>query len=218
MRAFTSSFDLGWWSFDLGDLRLCDGTYELYAFADVPDVASPDPDGDYDWLRESAGEPSPCNGDLLEDIRLALEASGLTLPPAFEVFMGDAALQDAVPSCTGCEWDLGDVAVPCAVEPGAFTVRFLRDQQDCLFWYLYLAPGKAPQVVCSPIHFDKPEGELTVEAVRRNTVAAADDFEAFVYRWWLENELWEIVNDDPDEEDLSPEQAAYLRFYRERTH
>ena len=128
MHAFTSSFDLGWWSFDLGDLRPCDGTYELYDIADVPNLDTSALKGDFDWLRDAAGAPDACNGDLLDDLRAGLGEAGLSLPPAFEAFMGDAALQDAVASCTGCEWDLGEAPVPCAAEPGALVRSIVQLQ------------------------------------------------------------------------------------------
>ncbi len=39
---------------------------------------------------------------------------------------------------------------------------------------------------------------LTAEAVRAHTVAVAPEFETFVYRYWIENELWELGNDLPE--------------------
>lgn len=224
MSTFSSPFPLGWWSFDLGELRACEGTYERYDYASLPPLETTALIGDFAFLQEADDEVEPVNGDLLEEIRVALSTAGLELPSAFERFMGDGALQDAVPSCTGCEWDLGDAPVPCPVEPGAFTVRFLRDQQDCLFWYLYLAPGRPAIVICSPRHFDavaRDEALPTAESVVASTVAVAPEFETFVYRYWVENELWELGNDLPedleeleDDEEFEPALIAYVRHYR----
>lgn len=49
---------------------------------------------------------------------------------------------------TGCWTDVSD-PLPSPVEPGAFLVRFLRDQQDCVIWYLYLRPSGEVFVVHS---------------------------------------------------------------------
>ncbi len=214
---FSSPFPLSWWSFDLGDLRPCDGTYEMYAYDSVPALDAVPLTGDFAWLAEHAGE-SDIDDDAastLAAMRTALEPQGLTLPAAFEKFMSDAALRDAVPSCTACEWDLSESPIPSKVEAGAYTIRFLRDQQDCLFWYLYLAPNRAPQVVCSPIPFDDPDIDEPADVVLENAWAVAPDFEAFVFRFWLENELWELCNDDlEDLGELTPIQRSYLKHYR----
>jgi hypothetical protein len=52
---------------------------------------------------------------------------------------------------TGCWTDISQ-PLPSPVEPGAFLVRFLRDQQDCVIWYLYLRPSGETFVVHS--HLD----------------------------------------------------------------
>ena len=111
-----------------------------------------------------------------------------------------------------CEWDLSSELVPCRVVPGASTVRFLRDQQDCLFWYLHVLPdGEGAQVLCSPIPFDEPDLEVSREEVLDTTWVVAPHFENFVYRFWIENGLWEQL--ESGEDDLSPAQRAYVEHY-----
>jgi hypothetical protein len=224
-------FPLGWWSFDLGSYRPCDGTYQLYPYASIPPLDESLFAGDFQWLIAEAGAAGLAETadfddetaqrvteeDDAEDAVAALEvaaaALGLVLPPAFVRFMGDTSLQSVIPSVTACEWDLGAAPVPCRVHPGAYTVRFLRDQQDCLFWYLYLSSGEA-SVICSTIAFDDRQAHPSAEQITANTVSCAPHFEHFVYRFWLENELWESLQEkDPE---LTPEQRAYLAHYAQQ--
>ena len=41
-------FQAGWWSFDLGRYRPCDGTYQLYPYDSLPPL--PEPDESLSWL------------------------------------------------------------------------------------------------------------------------------------------------------------------------
>jgi len=203
-----ATFPWGWWSFDLGEYRRCDGTYALYRYDSLPPLAAGLLRGDFAWLtpvrgRHKASKPAP--------LFARAAALGLVLPPAFERFMGAPELKAAVPSCTACEWDLGDAPQPCRVTPGAYTIRFLRDQQDCLFWYLYVRPDGTAPVLCSPIPFDEPGLAVSREVVLANSWLVAPDFEAFVYRFWIENELWELLDEDAPE--LTAAQRAYVEHY-----
>jgi len=230
-----SPFPTGWWSFDLGEARPCDGTYQLYAYDTLPGLDEDLFRGDLEWLIREAGaaglaetaefeEGGPAaHVKALEEaeeraehavakLASGLAPSGLVLPPAFVRFMSDPGLQRVVPSCTACEWDLSETPVPSRAQPGAFTVRFLRDQQDCLFWYLHLGPG-TQEILVSPIPFDDPKLEVSREEVVANTWVCAPHFEHFVYRFWIENELWEVLQErDPH---FSPAQRAYLAHYQQ---
>ena len=205
--AMKSPFPAGWWSFDLGEYRPCDSTYELYPYEALPPLDEALFRGDFGWLtpvkaRRTAAAPK---------ILAAAAKLGLTLPPAFVRLVREPALQAAIPSCTACEWDPSVAPVPCRVVPGAHLIRFLRDQQDCLFWYLHLLPDGDAHVLCSPIPFDHPELSVTPEVVVANTWYCAPHFEHFVYRFWIENELWDKLGGSTPV--LSPAEAAYLGHY-----
>ncbi len=202
------AFTWGWWSFDLGTYRRCDGTYALYPYSSLPPLDEGLFRGDFAWLAPGRPRRPPRRPPPLFARAAAL---GLTLPPALERFMTTPELQGAVPSCTACEWDLSEAPQPCRVTPGAYTIRFLRDQQDCLFWYLHVRPDGTAPVLCSPIPFDDPELEVSREVVIENSWIVAPHFEHFVYRFWIENELWDALDDsDPA---LTPAQQAYVAHY-----
>lgn len=203
-----SPFNPAWWSFDLGDHRPCDGTYQRYAAHTLPPVDARRFTGDFAWLRPARGRTRASRAPAFI---AAAEQRGLPLPAALLRFMTDRALQDAVPSCTACEWDPSSAPVPCRVVPGAFTLRVLRDQQDCLFWYLHLVPDGDAHVLCSPIPFDDPTLDVSPATVVAHTWWVAPDLETFVYRFWLENTIWDQLHSRSPE--LTPEQRAYLEHY-----
>ncbi|MEU6896326.1 hypothetical protein ABZ934_32235 [Streptomyces sp. NPDC046557] len=65
---------------------------------------------------------------------------------------------EACPARAGSHRIPGDLqggsVIPSAVEPGAFLVRFFRDQQDCVLWYFYLRPGSSAFVVHSHLEYE----------------------------------------------------------------
>lgn len=202
-----SPFASGWWSFDLGKYRRCSGTYQLYPYTSLPPLDAALLRGEFQWLGEgSAPEKREAPAVVAEAAK-----QGLALPPEFVRFISDGGLQAAVPSCTACFWSPSKAPVPCRVVPGAFTIRFLCDQQGCLFWYLHLLPGGDVHVICSPIPFDHPELEVTRAQIVKHIWVVAPGFEAFVYRFWLENVLWyQLCKKEPK---LTPEQQAYVEHY-----
>lgn len=203
-----SPFRSAWWSFDLGKHRPCDGTYQLYTAEQIPPIDARRFTGDFAWLRPARGRTRASRAPALV---AAANQLGVALPAALVRFITDRALQDAVPSCTACEWDPSSAPVPCRVVPGAFTVRVLRDQQDCLFWYIHLLPDGDAHVLCSPIPFDDPALAVSPATVEANTWWVAPDLETFVYRFWIENTIWGQLNSRAPE--LTPEQREYLEFY-----
>src|SRR5260221_14254934 len=134
-------FPKSWWSFDLGKYRPCESTYQRYDYETIPPLDEKLFDGTYSWLEK--GKKSAKDAKRVEHVSRALKEVGLELPKAAALFMSDSGLQGQISSCTACEWDLGEAPRKSNVGENAYTVRFLRDQQDCLLWYLYLAPGES---------------------------------------------------------------------------
>jgi hypothetical protein len=261
-------FQYGWWSFDLGEYRPCDGTYCYYEYNSLPPIAEAQFDGSLQWLKqakqadeedaEKPEQPAPqldqmsvgtlqrlqedqsyADAFAQEQDRLtarlgALAASaqqlGLTLPKAFLRLMASPALRDRIPSCTACYFDLSKKIVPCPGSEEGYVIRFLNDQQDVLSWYLYLTLQGEHCVLVSPFELDKAANEEAeesdkgeagkdreqVEKRRRsiiaNTLVCAPSFEAFIYRFWLENVLWFNLNEA--EGSLSEAQQQYLAHYK----
>jgi hypothetical protein len=201
----TIDFPHGWWGTDLGAARASIGTYELYSTDSLPAVDESRSDGTFDWLVPDAPH------DPLRAMEVAALAEHIALPVPFTRFMSSQVLMDAIPSCTGCDFDLAPRPVPSPVESTAQVVRFLRDQRDAVIWYLYLRPGAEPFVIASPWLLEIVGLEdVDRDTLIANMVRAADGFEQFVHRFWLENSLWFSVNEGDESTD---EMNLYLAHY-----
>ena len=230
-------FQYGWWSFDLGQYRPCDGTYCYYEYDSLPPISEDQFNGSLQWLAQAgeADEPgmhlSPEDEGLparLSALTASAQQLDLTLPQAFLHLMASPALRDRIPSCTACYFDLSKKIVPCPGSEEGYIIRFLNDQQDVLSWYLYLTTRGEHCVLVSPYQLDKaaeeeadePEddeesGPLTEQQRRSiiaNTLVCAPTFEAFIYRFWIENVLW--FNQNEAEGSLTEAQQQYLAHYK----
>jgi hypothetical protein len=226
-------FEPGWWSFDLGDYRECDGTYCFFEYDSLPPIDEAQFTGTLEWLgpldENTAAvmavhhEHNEGLGRLKGDVaKLAAQAEqlGLHLPEAFLRLMSSRELQNRIPSCTACYFSMSDEILPCPGVEDGYITRFLNDQQDVLLWYLYLTPQGDERVLVSPILLDEFAGpanaaNLTDEwrkAILANTRVCGPSFEAFLYRFWLENTLWDKVNGD--DEGLTDAEKRYLAHYK----
>ena len=178
--------ECAWWGTDLGKYRASEGTYERYPSDSVP--PAPKLDGTFSFLAGTG-----------------------TAVVTFEQFMANDDLQEQVPSCTACEWDLG-APVPSRLREAKETVRFYRDQQDCLFWYVLRGGEKDGAVVCSPIPFDDAKLDVDEPTVYAHTVLVADSFEEFVWRCWMENVLWDKLNSTSPQLDAA--EQRYVAHYQ----
>ncbi|HZM26871.1 MAG TPA: hypothetical protein VFB89_05915 [Gemmatimonadales bacterium] len=180
----------GWFGTDLGPFRASSGTYELYP-ADST-ASRLEFDGTFGWLptRREAGIEYMV--PVSAETALAVsKAPGL--PPSFVSFMRRPDLTGAIPTCTSCHWNLVESAIPSPLDDGARLLGFMNDQQDVLLWYLYLEPDGGHRVVCGSI----PYHDVTVESGRAaaDLVEVAPNFEAFIYRFWVENLAWYELNE-----------------------
>jgi hypothetical protein len=218
-----SPFEKGWWGVELPGARSCDGTYCYYDYESLPPLDESLFRGVFQWLTppdESVEDAMAIHKvpdddddtdvlDILSVLHDEAAQARLVLPVEFIRFMGSPDLQRAVPSCTACEFDLGEL-VPSVVEEGAYTLLFLRDQQDVLLWYLYLTPDGKYSVICSPIPFDDEDVDEPVHVIKAHTRVVATGFEAFIYRFWIENTIWFALDDSRP---FTPAEKAYVDHY-----
>lgn len=216
-------FDSAWCATDLGEYRPCRYTYEYYPYESLPPVDSTQFTGAFQWLG-GTGEPVPEQVTALNGLAENLAAKGLTLPRDFTTFQADSKLHSSLDevSVTGCWTDISH-PLPSAVEPGAYLVRFLRDQQDCVIWYLYLRPSGEVFVVLSWLDYEheyearrdgeETETDLDDPAEQRAAILwCAPSFEEFAHRFWIENRLWHALNGDGLSR-LDPQARDYLSHY-----
>jgi hypothetical protein len=167
---------------------------------------------DSQWARDRTP------GNLLRLVRGA-EQADLRLPSAFVRLMASLDLQDRIPSCTACYFDLDGRILSCPERPNLQLVPFLVDQQAVATWYLLL-DGHAHLVVASWInlflHGDEASDIEPAEAEAafvESAVVCALSFDEFLHRFWFENTLWYALSEG-DGNRPTPEQDAYLNFYR----
>jgi len=217
-------FQQAWLSFDLGTYRPCNGTYCYYNYEELPPLDTKLFQGTFDWLpnlsqhlrqRLAVYQQIDENtlNENLQSLLLACRAKNIQLPPEFIVLMNEYELQQQIPSCTACYFDLSTDIIPSPLpNDDAYLIRFLNDQQDVLLWYLYLKPTGEHCVVVSPICFDDQEYTQTLpkETILANTFYCAASFEAFIYRFWLENTIWF----DLESNELSEVSKQYVTHYQ----
>ncbi|MDT5031220.1 MAG: hypothetical protein QOC94_1391 [Actinoplanes sp.] len=94
---------------------------------------------------------------------------------------------------------------------GGHLVRFLSDRESGLYWYLHMIDDGADHaVVCSP-YFYGSMVHGTQLADPEDICFCAESFEAFLCRFWLENEIWFAVTDGTPMPTVGVE---YIKRYR----
>jgi hypothetical protein len=202
MQASSSPFPRHWWGIGLEDARLEPvrpdvGTYGRYSFEQLPPVPF-SLNGDLAWLATAALQVDHIAADERAQVsarwpslQQVILQRGLRLPGPFVHFLDSPMLQQRVRSCTACFLDLCSQPVPSPIA-GGHLLRFLADQQGCLFWYLYLTDDCSDHaVVCSPGFHGMEEEQWQLEPPDPgDLVMCAESFETFLARFWLENEIW----------------------------
>ena len=182
-------------------------------------------DGTLGWLLDTPthdrslqrGFDGPAERDA-DAAGLHAIAPALPLPPAFRLFVEDPEPRRHVRSATACYLDLAHFTV--LVSGGGVLIHFLSDQQWVLHWLLYLGPDGSEAVVVSPnpIGFDEGEGEplhlVDLNAAQDWLAVCAETFEEFLYRYWIENELFfRLAVDQKSLDALPAELRAYAAAY-----
>lgn len=216
----------GWWGIELPGYREAGATYERL------DVSLPPIERELDeqlaWLRAQPAVPeslavAPASPDPIRPadgsgLAALVEGWALQLPPEFSAFVGDPEPRRRVRSCTACYLDLADVVVPA---PGGALVHFLSDQQWVLHWLLYVGDDGNDAVLSTdlPYGFTSGGAPSAFDAAPENdegTIVCAESFSEFLYRFWIENEIWFALADVDEGEKprpLTAEQRRYVEFY-----
>ncbi|MGW0436754.1 hypothetical protein ACWDV4_29950 [Micromonospora sp. NPDC003197] len=208
----------GWISFGLGRFRSDEADFSTYSGssqATLPTLPLGHPGGLHNWMRELVPLGERAAGQYgLVTLTDGVPVSGheAALPEQFVAFMADRVLRDSVPTCTSCYWASDLPVAPSPVHHGAQLVRFLNDQQGCLFWYLHLLPDGSHEVLCGGEAYDLQE--VSQEEAHEDLVRVADDFDQFIARFWIENlARYEVEGQERSDEELSKPVWEYLRQY-----
>ncbi len=195
-------------------------TYAGYPLDSLPPVLR-DLGDEFGWLRDRppVGPPlddpkaMPSRRPTAENLRDLLAGVPVEPPPSFTTFVGTPALHQRIRSATACYLDLADRAVP--VEGGGHLIHFLSDQQWVLHWLLFAAGGAEAVVVTpDPFGFASEEAPGEFDPNAAEAFVCADSFAEFVYRFWIENEIWFAIDEGRA---LDDEQRAYAERHARDT-
>ena len=224
MEPENSPFPCGWWATDLeiaglGSVRPHLSTYACYDYNKLPPVLSP-MEGDLGWLEGSRShilnigyERQRDNENALHELSQSCQSQKIQLPNPFLKFMSAFAFQERVRSNTDSYLFL--CPAPIATPKGeGFLVRFLSDSQGVLFWYIFIAvDGIDHAVVCSPDFYGLESEQWRDEKPDPEKITyCAPSFEVFLWRYWIENEIWLSAYDKEPLQDLG---VKYIEEYRQ---
>jgi hypothetical protein len=192
-------------------------TYVRYSADELPpmpvDVAS------FAWLKDAARHPKDDLASAFEDARRDISTKGLadllgglaTLPDDFEHFLDGDGLRDRLRSATACYFDLGDAVVPV---DGGRLLHLISDSQWVFHWLLYLGDDGSSAVVGTgfPAGFELDSDEVAfLQEQDLGYFQVADSFAEFIWRWWMDNEIFFRVS--VDKAGVSAEERAYVGQY-----
>ena len=229
LRANPTPFPSAWMNFDLGSLREEEGTYGTWPYDSVPALPIDELRGEFQYLkarRPRAGRGAAGYRRELERMLADAAAKGVRLPEAFIKFMSNRALHSTFRSVTDCYWTLPDEYSPIRANPTGegMHVHFYCDSQSCLLWDLYVHSSGGHCVIARWLDYFEPEPPDPDDDQPPDTGPGAwfvaPSFEAFVYRVWVENQIWYIENADflrsrgERPPPITPAIQAYVDHYR----
>jgi hypothetical protein len=201
-------------------------TYTSFSYDELPPVERALDDG-LNWLmpeaptKTSFGE-QPSERSLPatdQGLQTLIGDLSVKLPSAFTNFITSPELRRRIRSPTDCYLDLGEAIVP--VTTGGFLIHFLSDSQFVLHWLLYVGSDGSEAVVATGLPYGYVRQEAWYEDARPRRTFAPDvdggavvctsTFSEFLYRLWIENEIWFRLA--YEKRPLTPEQQRYVDHY-----
>jgi hypothetical protein len=231
------TFPKAWLSVELKGFRDHPEPYRSYSpfhFDSLPSLPDKLFNGSYSWLPRIpiTGGADTAFERLYPTVlaQLVEQAKDLqvVIPMSFVTFITNATLTNSVRSATNCGFGIAKRLVPVPWESG-YLLRFMADSQGCLFWYLYLTKDSKDCVVVANQYYggdptsdrEFMEKHLGPEWDREDPPKQSDkiwycapSFESFVYRFWIENEIWYSLKENgrPGTDD----QKEYLQTYHQQ--
>ena len=176
-------------------------------------------DGSFRWLTATPTHDEWAIGDRraeeipgqLDSVITSATEHGIQLPPEFVSFVGTPSLHKHVRSTTACYLNLAETLLPFA---GGYLMRFLHDQQECAFWYLYLNENGTDHCVVSSLeYFDADNMDYEIDELEESDFHIWEtSFERFMSLFWLVNEIQFAKYDNTPPPDV---EERFLEMYAE---
>jgi hypothetical protein len=207
-------------------------TYESSRLTDLPPIPIR-LDNECEWLR-SYGQVHAHGGlnqyerDIQPSLVVQLEQRAqIELPKSLRLFMTDPDLQSRVRSCTDCYLDPAERIVETISSIPGQLVHFLSDSQSCSHWYLHILPEGDSAVLASPDLYglkvensdwiENPSCRLErIDLSRLEFAYCAPSFSEFLYRFWIENEIWFALADKRKPRPFNALELDYVEHYADK--
>ncbi|GAB4346326.1 MAG: hypothetical protein OHK0038_26510 [Flammeovirgaceae bacterium] len=191
---YSFPFEKVWYGVDLPELREANATYGGAILDFLPTIKPEFLDGSF-WYLSNESSLLKENNKLkrrLKDLESQLPKN-LKLPDSMLKFLSAPNAQECIHSCTACYFDMPDMVSRFNwLGENGYLFHFYRDQQDCLFWYYYVRENGESCILVSAIPFYKEgiDAQLNDDIIQNEVFFTATTFDEFIFRTWLENELW----------------------------
>jgi hypothetical protein len=202
-------------------------TYYGFAFNELPSIPIA-LDDNCDWLLKFGNPLSQGLGQYQHHLQPATVRelawqTNIKLPKSFERFMSSPDLQARVRSCTDCYLDPGERVVETVGAIPGHLVHFLSDSQSCAHWYVHVLPSgdsavlESGDLYCYRIEnsgwIENPACRLEkVDLTSQDFAYCAPSFSEFLYRFWIENEIWFALY-EKTRRPLTALELDYVRHY-----
>lgn len=212
----------GWIFSDIEGIRDAEesGTYFLFDYNKLPPIPI-ELDDEFNWIKSYPEwideDDKGCNFEgQLDALNKEAKEKGLTIPNSFNKFICNIELIRRIRSNTDCYFELGNTIEEIPNTNGLYFIHFLSDSQYCVFWYLCIDKEGNNCVVTSANLYGHTEEEY--ESFRHNDneigYFCAKSFKDFIFRFWIENEIWH--KEVYDKEELNEIEKEYADFYRKK--
>ena len=194
------TFEKGWVFTDIKgirDVKEAHSTYYLFDYNELPPIEI-NLDSKFNWLKKhptyefhDRDREFNFRKKLNELNTLALK-KGILLPVSFNNFMKDPYLIRSIRSNTDCYFELSDKIESVKNGQEFHLIHFLSDSQYCSFWYLCFDNiGNHCIITSSNLYCHDEEWELELRDIEKEFgYFCAPSFSEFIYRFWIENEIW----------------------------
>jgi len=221
------SLPRAWWSTDLPGYREHSrpfATYSPFPYSDLPKIEPPLDPG-LEWLlaqpkvqgslgNVDPGDPVPERSATGSQLAALVGGTTVELPPAFRTFVSEPGPRLRVRSATACYLDLGEFRVEVA--GGGSLIHFLSDQQWLLHWLLFVGADGSEAIIVTerPLGFGADDRRFArFDPASDDASVCAETFSEFLYRFWIENEIWFRAVRNADQMPLTDEQRRYAEHY-----
>jgi uncharacterized protein (TIGR02996 family) len=226
VEANLTNFEFAWWGTGIGPARESNATYERFQYHDQPPLPVETFDGTFAWLRESQPRSSYSVGPMWRTYCAETRKQGYFVPEEFERLLSDKDLPARIKSCTDNYFlrppdPTAEHSTPSAEWEDGLFVTFYADSQYCVLWGILLPrePGRYAPVLAGPPEalFPGIWGDAEDQShIFGKPVLAASQFEQFLFRWWIENEIWYATVRQESRRPLTPVEQAYIDHLKRR--